>query len=85
LLDVAANRNARQHIEAGASRRLMQDILANEVEHAEEMKTLSEAMGKGEKTQLVKLQPKGKGRPYENNNTGYFDPAFAGRVAQLAV
>jgi len=40
------------------SRRLMEDILANEEEHAEEMKTLLESIGEDEKRDEKKTERK---------------------------
>jgi hypothetical protein len=59
----------------------MEEILANEEEHAEEMKTLLESIGEEEKTNLGKMLE----RIYENNTAGYSGSSITWSSANLAI
>jgi bacterioferritin (cytochrome b1) len=62
------------------NRRLMEEILANEEEHAEEIRVLLESIGEEEKN-LGRIL----GRIYENNIAGYPGASITWSSAKLAI
>jgi len=59
----------------------MEEIFANEEEHAEEMRALLESIGEEEKTNLGRILE----RIYENNTAGYSGSSITWSSANLAI